>query len=84
MRIVRRQSRKWKNKFNCFCHCDFMTKVKKPKQTFLQTWGRGASCLQSNRKMKETIRTMFDGTVGNSLALQANLNIFKSWDKAKD
>jgi hypothetical protein len=61
-----------------------MTKAKKPKQTFWKTWGRDASCLQSNRRMKEAIKTKFDGTVGNSLALQANLTIFKSWDKAKD
>jgi transposase len=54
MKIVSRQSWKAKNKLNCSCHCDFMTKAKKPKQTFLQTWGRGAFCLQSNRRMKET------------------------------
>jgi hypothetical protein len=34
--------------------------------------------LQSNKRMKETIRTTkFDGTVGSRLALQANLTIFK-------
>jgi len=34
--------------------------------------------------MKATIRMKVDGTLGSSLALQANFTIFKSWDKAKE